>query len=142
LDTYLETRELYAHTFSWVGEGHIEGRIPMFLDILKVISCAGTVLTGLLAAVRPSVVPGFTGLQTTGPRGVTEIRSIFGGLFIGIGAFPLVVGTPATFHMLGVMYLAVAFVRLASMVLDGSLTESSNIISLAVEIVFGVILVI
>ena len=114
----------------------------MILNILKIIGCVGTILTGLLAAVRPSVVPGFTGLETTGPRGVTEIRSIFGGLFIGIGLFPLLVGTPATFQMLGVMYLAIAVVRLASMVLDGSLTESSNIMSLAVEIVFGVILVI
>jgi len=96
----------------------------------------------LLAAVRPSVVPGFTGLETTGPRGVTEIRSIFGGLFIGIGAFPLIVGVPAAFQMLGVMYLSVALARLVSMVVDGSLTEASNIISLAVEVVFGVILVI
>lgn len=114
----------------------------MILYILKVVSCVGTVVTGLLAAVRPSVVPGFTGLETTGPRGVTEIRSIFGGLFIGIGAFPLIVGVPAAFQMLGVMYLSVALARLVSMVVDGSLTEASNIISLAVEVVFGVILVI
>ena len=113
----------------------------MILQILKIIGCVGTVATGLLAALRPSAVPGFTGLKTTGPRGVTEIRSIFGGLFIGVGAFPVIVNTPATFHMLGVAYLAIAAARLASMVVDGSLTESSNIISLAIEVVFGVILV-
>ena len=114
----------------------------MILNILKIIGCVGTILTGLLGAVRPSVVPGFTGLEPRGPRGVKEIRPILVGLVIGIGLLPRLVGTPATFQMLGVMYLAIAVVRLASMVLDGSLTESSNIISLAVEIVFGVILVI
>jgi hypothetical protein len=113
----------------------------MILQILKIIGCIGTIGTGLLAALRPSAVPGFTGLETTGPRGVTEIRSIFGGLFIGVGAFPLIVGVPATYRMLGVMYLVIGAVRLVSMLVDGSLSETSNIISLAVEIVFGVVLV-
>jgi hypothetical protein len=113
----------------------------MILQILKIVGCIGTIGTGLLAALRPSAVPGFTGLEATGPRGVTEIRSIFGGLFIGVGAFPLIVGVPATYRMLGVMYLAIGAFRLVSMLVDGSLSESSNVISLAVEIVFGVVLV-
>lgn len=115
--------------------------MEMVLLILKIISCVATIGTGLLAALRPSAVPGFTGLETTGPRGVTEIRSIFGGLFIGVGAFPLIAGLPAAYRMLGVMYLAIGAARLVSMVVDGSLSELSNIISLVVEIVFGVILV-
>jgi hypothetical protein len=113
----------------------------MILQILQIVACIGTIGTGLLAALRPSAVPGFTGLEAPGPRGVTEIRSILGGLFIGVGAFPLIVGVPATYQMLGVMYLAIAAVRLVSMVVDGSLSETSNIISLVVEVVFGVILV-
>jgi hypothetical protein len=113
----------------------------MILQILKIIGCIGTIGTGLLAALRPSVVPGFTGLETTGPRGITEIRSIFGGLFIGLGVFPLIVGAAATYHMLGVAYLAIGAARVVSMLVDGSLKESSNLISLAAEVVFGVILV-
>lgn len=114
----------------------------MILQILKIISCIATIGTGLLAALRPSAVPGFTGLETTGPRGVTEIRSIFGGLFIGLGAYPLIVGVSVAYQMLGVMYLAVAAVRLVSMLLDGSLGETSNLISLVTEVVLGAILVI
>jgi hypothetical protein len=113
----------------------------MVLQILKIASSIATIATGLLALLRPSAVPGFTGLETTGPRGVTEIRSIFGGLFIGIGAYPLITGVPAAYQMLGVMYLTVAVVRLISMVVDGSLRKSSNLISLAAEVVLGVILV-
>jgi len=113
----------------------------MILQILKIVGCIVTIATGLLGALRPSAVPGFTGLETTGPRGVTEIRSIFGGLFIGVGAFPLVVGAAAAYQMLGVMYLAIGAARLVSMVVDGSASESSNVISLVVEIVLGVVLV-
>ncbi len=113
----------------------------MILRVLKIIGCIGTIGTGLLAAIRPSAVPGFTGLEAPGPRGVTEIRSIFGGLFIGVGAFPLIAGAPETYRMLGVMYLTIAVVRFISMVVDESLKEPSNLISLAVEIVFGVILI-
>jgi hypothetical protein len=113
----------------------------MILNVLKIIGCIGTIGTGLLAMLKPSAVPGFTGLEAPRPRGITEIRSIFGGLFIGVGAFPLIAGASETYRMLGVMYLAIAVVRLVSMVVDESLNESSNLISLAVEIVFGVILV-
>jgi len=42
--------------------------------------------------------------------------------------------------MLGIMYLAIAAVRAVSMFTDKSV-EQSNIISLVVEIIFGVILV-
>lgn len=111
------------------------------LQALKVVSAVLTVATGLLAAIRPSAIPGFTGLQVAGPRGVTEIRSIFGGLFIGVGAYPLVVDEPATYVMLGVMYLTIGAARLMSMLIDGSLSETSNLVSLVVEIVLGTVLI-
>jgi uncharacterized membrane protein len=68
------------------------------------------------------------------------MRSIFGGLFIGLGLAPFFLGA-AAYQMLGVAYLAIAVARAFSIVFDKSY-ESSNIISLVVEIVFGGILVI
>ena len=114
----------------------------MMPSILKATAAVVTVATGLLGAIRPSAVPDFTGLKPTGARGVTEIRSIFGGLFIALGAYPLVTGADTAYHMLGVMYLAIGAVRLISMLIDESLSEVSNLASLAVEIVLGVILVV
>ena len=49
-------------------------------------------------------------------------------------------GTRETYQMLGIMYLAIGAVRAVSMVTDKSI-EQSNIISLVVEIIFGIILV-
>ena len=110
------------------------------LDILKVLAAIITVATGLLAFLRPRSVRGFTGLEAPGPRGVTEIRAVLGGAFIALGATPLLMRTPGTFRMLGIVYLVIGATRIVGMILDKSV-ERSNIISLAVEILFGGILV-
>lgn len=109
------------------------------LLILKIIVAILTTATGLLALIKPTAVYGFTGLTAEGARGVSEIRAIFGGLFIALGVAPFLLGTTA-YLVLGVGYLAIAAVRLVSIFIDRS-TDSSNLISLAIEIVCGVILI-
>ena len=111
------------------------------LNILKIAAAVGTILTGLLALIKPESIYGFTGLRAEGGRGITEIRAIFGGLFIALGGVALFYRSSQVFNMLGIMYLVIGLVRAVSMVLDKSV-ESSNIISLIVEIVFGIILII
>ncbi len=108
--------------------------------ILKIIAALATAATGLLAFVKPAAVYGFIGLKAEGARGVSEIRAIFGGLFIALGVAPLFLGATA-YQMLGIGYLAIAAARAFSIVFDKSYAQS-NIISLAIEMVFGVILVI
>lgn len=108
--------------------------------ILKVIAALGTAATGLLAFLKPAAVYGFTGLSASGARGVSEVRAVFGGLFVALGVAPLVLGTTA-YHMLGYGYLAIAVTRIVSILVDRS-TAPSNFISLVVEIAFGVILVV
>jgi hypothetical protein len=110
------------------------------LSILKIIAAIGTIITGLYSLIWPRAVYGFTGLSILGPRGITEIRAILGGVFIGVGLAPLLIRTPQTYQMLGFMYLTIAVVRAISMVVDRSVMQS-NIISLVVEIVFGIILI-
>ena len=73
-------------------------------------------------------------------RGVSEIRAIFGGLFIALGVTPLFMG-PVAYRMLGIGYLAIAAARTFSIIFDRSYAQS-NLVSLVIEIVCGVILVI
>lgn len=110
------------------------------LMILKVLAAVATILTGIVSLIWPRSVFGFTGLTVSGPRGITEIRAVLGGVFIALGVVPLVWNQPAAYFMLGVTYLTVGLVRLGSMLLDGSVVRS-NVISLAVEIIFGLALV-
>ena len=113
----------------------------MVIQILQIIAAVGTILTGLVSLFKPESVTGFTGLRPEGGRGITEIRAVLGGFFIALGAAPLFLNSPVAFTMLGIAYLVVGLVRGISIVVDKSATQS-NIISLIVEIIFGVILVI
>jgi hypothetical protein len=112
----------------------------MILKMLQIVAAIGTIATGLVSLIWPNAVRGFTGLSPDGGRGITEIRAVLGGFFVALGAAPLILNEPAAYRMLGIAYLVVAATRAVSMFIDDSVMQS-NIISLAVEVVFGIILV-
>jgi hypothetical protein len=111
----------------------------MTIQILQYLGCVLTALVGVFSLIAPERIVGFTGLAPQGGRGITEIRSVLGGLFIALGIAPFFLGDVA-YTVLGIGYLAIAIVRLPSIFLDKSSTQS-NWVSLAFEIIFGVILV-
>jgi len=111
----------------------------MFLQILKYAINIATVVTGVVSLLWPLKVQEFTGLTANGGRGITEIRTILGALFVGLGIASQVYNQKETYAMLGITYLAMALVRGISIVADKS-AVSSNIISFATELVFGLIL--
>ena len=110
------------------------------IKILQILAAAATVATGLYSLLAPMKVRSITGLELPGGRGVTEVRAILGGFFIALGAAPIIFGSPDMFLMLGIAYLVVAAVRFVSMFIDKSLVQS-NYISVATEVLLGIILV-
>jgi len=110
------------------------------LQIIQLLAAVATIATGLVSLIWPRSVMGFTGLQVPGARGITEIRSILGGAFVGLGAAPLILSTPDAYRMLGITYVVIGLARAGGMIVDRSL-ERSNVISLAVELVFGILLI-
>ena len=112
----------------------------MILQILQIIAAIGTIVTGLISLFWPRSVKGFTGLSAESGRGITEIRAVLGGFFVALGAAPLILNATAAYQMLGIAYLVVGGTRAVSMFVDKSVVQS-NIISLVVEIVFGIVLV-
>jgi hypothetical protein len=110
------------------------------LEILKIAVAIATILTGAVSLFWPLKVRGFTGLEVNGGRGITEIRAVLGGFFIGLGATVIILSDPAAYMTLGIAYLVVAAVRLIAMFIDKSVVRS-NIISVISEVIFGVILV-
>lgn len=112
----------------------------MLLRVLQIVASVGTIVTGLVSLIAPRSVTGFTGLSPNGGRGITEIRAVLGGFFVALGAVPLLFNQQGMYLMLGITYLVVAGVRAVSMFVDRSV-ERSNIISVVVEVIFGVILV-
>jgi hypothetical protein len=122
------------------GEALREGVNMSIVEILKIVAALGTIATGLVSLVLPLAVRDFTGLEVRGTRGITEIRAVLGGVFIGLGASPFVLDSPIAYQTLGLMYLFVAVVRSVSMFIDRSIM-GSNLMSVAFEVVFGVILI-
>lgn len=112
----------------------------MLIDTLHIIAAIGTIITGLVSLIWPRSVQGFTGLRAAGGRGITEIRAVLGGFFIALGAAPLILDAAAAYDMLGIAYLVVGIVRTVSMFVDKSVVQS-NIISVVVEVIFGLVLV-
>lgn len=110
------------------------------LEIFQLIAVIGTFATGLFSLIWPKNVEGFTGLSPVGGRGITEIRSILGGVFIGLALAAFFLDHAVSYPMLGITYLVIALVRTVSMFLDDSLV-SSNYISIATEVIFGVLLI-
>ena len=113
----------------------------MIIQILKIVAGVATVLTGVISVFWPDRATGFTGLEPIGGRGITEIRTILGALFVGLGAAVLVLNSREPYLVLGITYLAMALVRGISIFVDKA-PESSNTISFAVELFFGLILII
>ena len=110
------------------------------LEILKIAVGIATILTGAVSLFWPLKVRGFTGLDVNGGRGITEIRAVLGGFFVGLGAAVILLNDPAAYMTLGIAYLVVAAVRFIFMFVDKSI-ERSNVISVITEIIMGIILV-
>ena len=109
------------------------------MAVLHIIAAVGTIVVGLYSLIWPHGIRGFTGLAAEGGRGVTEIRAVLGGFFIGLGLFAMVLGGEA-YRLLGWAYLVVAAVRGVSMFIDRSVVRS-NLISFASEVLLGLMLI-
>lgn len=107
--------------------------------IIKIVIAVITLMMGAFVLIRPSAIYEFTGLNVKGVRGSTEIRAIFGGLFVALGAAPMILNSPDAFKMLGIAYVGIAATRIGNMVNEPCF-EKSNLISLGSEIVLGALL--
>ncbi|HSJ56530.1 MAG TPA: DUF4345 family protein [Anaerolineae bacterium] len=109
------------------------------IEILQIVAAIATALVGLVSLAVPEKVKGFTGLDVSTARGLTEMRAILGGSFVGLGIAPLILNEPAAYAMLGIVYLATAVARVIGIVIDRS-GETSNYASVAWEVLFGILL--
>lgn len=108
--------------------------------ILKYLAVVVTLFTGLYSLAVPQKIKGFTGLEASSPRATSEIRSVMGGTFIGLGLAALIFPVREVFLTLAIAYAAIGLIRLVTIFLDKA-AERSNWISLATEIVLVIVLV-
>ena len=90
----------------------------MHWQLVPALLAASTmVFFGLSALMRPSSLE-IVGVTATSPLGTSEIRSVFGGMFVALGVACLITREPMVFGVVGAAWLADAAVRIVSTIVD------------------------
>lgn len=104
---------------------------------LAYVSAAITMGLGLLGLLNPALAVRVLGLEVVDPRGFSQARGTFGGLYLALGAMILWAVTartagPLFLRAAAVLIGATALGRLASILIDGAVTPL-NLLFFAVE---------
>jgi len=110
------------------------------LFVFKMIGAAFTLLFGIWAIVQPKAAAKGMAIVPYKERGLTEIRTTYGGINLALGAFVLWNQSEVAFQLLAAAYLGAGIIRGAFMFFDKSNTKS-NIRIFFIEIIVGIILI-
>lgn len=110
---------------------------------LAYISAATTMAVGLLGLLNPALTVRLLGLEVVDPRGFSQARATFGGLYLALGAMILWAvtartGGPIFLRAAAALVGATALGRLASILIDGAVTPV-NLLFFAVETAVAVV---
>ncbi len=110
---------------------------------LAYISAAITMAIGLLGLLNPALTVRMLGLEVVDPRGFSQARGTFGGLYLALGAMILWAVSarsagPTFLRAAAVLVGATALGRLASILIDGAVTPL-NLLFFAIETTVAVV---
>ncbi|CAN5774283.1 hypothetical protein BH23DEI1_BH23DEI1_16140 [soil metagenome] len=106
-------------------------------------AAAGLALVlGLLSLLNPYVAIRLLGLDVVSPRGLSEVRSMYGALHVTMAALmlwaiPLRPRTSPLLRTLGVLWLGAAAGRVASLLIDADVIGPVNFLFLLLQLVIG-----
>jgi hypothetical protein len=106
----------------------------------QIINNLGAIITicfGLMGLVTPHLASKFTGLTATNKTSFAEFRGTFGGMFVVMGAIPLLTHQPLAYFTTGLFWMGAAFGRIVSIILDKGWNEPKNIGGIFVEALIG-----
>ncbi len=106
---------------------------------LNLVGATFTCVLGLLGLLQPTVAARFTSIKPDGKTGLSEIRATYGGFFLTLGAYCLIVQADLAFSMLGLAWVGAAGGRVISIVVDQS-REPRNLGGVLFEGLIGALL--
>lgn len=108
--------------------------------ILNLAGVCITIFFGLWAVITPKQFAKILSLSPFKERGVTEIRTTYGGLMLGLSVYALIMQEELIFNCLGYGWLGAAVVRFGAMTfLDNSFSKK-NLSFVMIELVVGLCL--
>lgn len=78
-------------------------------------------------------------MEAPTPRAITEIRAVWGGLYLGLGIAGLVFPIPEVYKMIGITYLVSNVICGISLAIDKSI-DRVNLQSISYEVILAVFL--
>lgn len=110
---------------------------------LGYISGAFCLILGVLSFINPLLMVRLLGLEVVEGHGISEIRAVYGALFIAMGvmmlwAVPTRPKNAGWLRLASYLWLAAAAGRLSSMLIFDGATLPMNFLILTVELVVGV----
>ncbi|MFT4569711.1 MAG: hypothetical protein ACI8TX_001580 [Hyphomicrobiaceae bacterium] len=103
---------------------------------LNTIAAMISIALGLLGLFAPYFVAELVGIVADDPRGVSEVRATYGGMFIGFGVAALIAQDRAAFVTLGCGWLGAAVARVFAMYRDQAMS-GANAGAVIMEAVIG-----
>lgn len=98
-------------------------------------------LFGFLAIVSPKLMAKIVSIIPKGKQGISEIRAVYGGWILGLGAYALWDQSLVIFHCLGISWLLAATFRMISFLIDKSYS-SKNLRMTLYELLFATLFLI
>ena len=102
------------------------------------IGASFTAFFGILAIIKPYLMAKIVGITPKGPRGVSEIRAIYGGWMLGLGGYAIWSQSESVFYCLGTGWAMAALFRLSSFFIDKSYSPK-NLRMVVYEVLFAVL---
>lgn len=103
---------------------------------MEYLAATITVLLGFLGLLLPEAAMRLVGIEVGRPHGRLDVRATYGGLFLALGAFPLISGEPVAFQMLGVAWLAAGLARTVFTPID-RVWGRENVAGIGIEVGLG-----
>ena len=108
---------------------------------IKITALIGVFITagvGIWAMLSPNSLAKIVGIKPQGNQGLAEIRSMYGGLMLGLAGYILWYRTDRSFDIAGWCWAGAGIARLASMGLNKSWTIKNGLF-LGLEVVTAVL---
>lgn len=111
------------------------------MELLSTIGAAASLALGLLGFVYPNAALRLVGLQLVPglAHSVSEVRATYGGIFIGMSLYALVMQEPHAFLAVAAAWIMAAVARILSALFENAIT-SANIGGIVVELAIGTLI--
>jgi hypothetical protein len=113
--------------------------IATLLRITSTLGVLGLLAIGVFGLLRPAAFAAQVGVRADTPAGAGELRAVFGGFMLAMVAALVLIGSPAVYLTVGLLWVGAGIAKAISFVLDPPAINDA-VQGIAADLVFAVLL--